>query len=131
MVWLLDNYNSRVNSSNAGLGACYFAPVQGLPAHCLVAHYPFNGNAGTVYSFDGNDDCIDVYDAVILNPTQAIGVAAWFNLHSFSTPNPPVVKKSWEPTSQAGVFAQMHGYALECRFDLRGFDGVYGTGVKH
>ena len=108
----------------------------------LVAYFPFNGNAndesgngnnGTVYgatlandrfgiaasaySFNGSDDYINVLNSSALNPADTITVAAWFVLRSFSTPYPPIVKKS--------DVSQMNGYALECHFNPADWDGSY------
>jgi hypothetical protein len=99
----------------------------------LVAYYRFDGNAndetrhgndGTVhgatlvedrhgrrdsaYSFDGIDDYIDAGDAEMLNPTEAVSIAAWVYVRSFPTTWPPIVKKNGSGANE------YTGYSLEC-----------------
>lgn len=113
----------------------------------LVAYYPFNGNAddesgngndGTVvgatlttdrlgnpnsaYSFDGNDDYIDLGTQYIIDDSAAFSVAFWANIAGGSDDGPTMIRLKGNTSEFQYSFRTETGNAIYSGF--RGFSSI-------
>jgi hypothetical protein len=123
--WFLDQLGLFGNASQ-GLVAYYSLDGNAIDEsgmlnhgviHGAVAAANSTGIQGCAMEFDGVDDYVAIAPSPSLEFDQAISISAWFNLHSFSSSYPPIVK-----TSDSN---QMNGYSLECHSNPEDWDGSY------